>query len=202
MRIERKRIDELRPALYNPRKDLRPGDPDYEKLKRSLSEFGYVEPVIWNERTGHIIGGHQRLKVLAELGETEIDCVVVDLDTEREKILNLSLNKISGEWDYVKLEELFSEFSLDELGSTGFDDDEIQKITSMVFDDDEIDDETHYGYSNEDEYSGVGSGEKPFKLYISFAHRKQAEEFLESEGFSQKFKDGKKRVLIRMGEPS
>lgn len=64
MRIERKRIDELRPALYNPRKDLRPGDLDYEKLKHSLSEYGCVEPVIWNERTGHIVGGHQRLKVL------------------------------------------------------------------------------------------------------------------------------------------
>lgn len=64
MRIERKRIDELRPAIYNPRKDLRPGDLDYEKLKRSLSEYGCVEPVIWNERTGHIVGGHQRLKVL------------------------------------------------------------------------------------------------------------------------------------------
>ena len=57
-------ISELKPADYNPRKDLQPGDLEYEKLKRSLTEFGYVEPVIWNSTTGNIVGGHQRLKVL------------------------------------------------------------------------------------------------------------------------------------------
>ena len=55
-------VDKLVPADYNPRKDLKPGDTEYEKLKRSLSEFGYVEPVIWNKTTGHVVGGHQRLK--------------------------------------------------------------------------------------------------------------------------------------------
>ena len=68
MQIIRKRISELIPAPYNPRKDIQPGDPEYEKLKRSLEEFGYVEPVIWNARTGYVVGGHQRLKVLRELG--------------------------------------------------------------------------------------------------------------------------------------
>jgi ParB-like chromosome segregation protein Spo0J len=55
---------QLNPAKYNPRKDLKPGDAEYEKLLRSVKEFGYVEPVIWNERTGNIVGGHQRFKVL------------------------------------------------------------------------------------------------------------------------------------------
>ena len=75
MEIERRKVDELKAAEYNPRKDLRPGDAEYEKLKRSIQEFGYVEPVIWNKRTGTIVGGHQRLKVMKDLGYEEVDCV-------------------------------------------------------------------------------------------------------------------------------
>jgi ParB-like chromosome segregation protein Spo0J len=59
-------LGDINPARYNPRLDLRPGDPDYEKLKRSLEEFDCVEPLVWNERTGNLVGGHQRLKVLKE----------------------------------------------------------------------------------------------------------------------------------------
>ena len=88
MRIKQIAISDLTPADYNPRKDLQPGDTDYDKLKRSLSEFGYVEPVIWNKTTGNIVGGHQRLKVLADLGYKTVDCVVVELDETREKALN------------------------------------------------------------------------------------------------------------------
>ena len=94
MNIQKISVDKLNPAEYNPRKDLKPGDKEYEKLKRSIEEFGYVEPVIWNQKTGNVVGGHQRLKVLLDLGQTEIDCVVVDLDPQREKALNLALNKI------------------------------------------------------------------------------------------------------------
>ena len=104
MEIITKKLDELIPADYNPRKDLQPGDPEYEKLKRSIQEFGYVEPVIWNKQTGNIVGGHQRWKVLRDLGITELDCVVVDFDPEKEKALNIALNKISGEWDKGKLQ--------------------------------------------------------------------------------------------------
>ena len=84
MEIERRKVDELKAAEYNPRKDLRPGDAEYEKLKRSIQEFGYVEPVIWNKRTGTVVGGHQRLKVMKDLGYEEVDCVVVDLDEKKE----------------------------------------------------------------------------------------------------------------------
>ncbi len=99
MQIEKIEIGKLKPATYNPRKNLQPGDEEFEKLKRSIEEFGYVEPVIWNKRTGNVVGGHQRLKVLMHLGHTEVDCVVLDIDLQKEKALNIALNKISGEWD-------------------------------------------------------------------------------------------------------
>jgi ParB-like chromosome segregation protein Spo0J len=71
MQIEKLKTELLIPADYNPRKDLKPGDPEYEKLKRSIEQFGYVEPVIWNKTTSHVVGGHQRLKVLLDLGLTK-----------------------------------------------------------------------------------------------------------------------------------
>ena len=116
MQIEKRAVVELKAAEYNPRKDLQPGDVEYEKLKRSIQEFGYVEPVIWNKRTGLVVGGHQRLKVMKDLGYTEVDCVVVDLDEAKEKALNIALNKISGEWDNDLLASL-----LKDLGGSGYD---------------------------------------------------------------------------------
>ena len=85
MLIEKKNTAELLPADYNPRKDLKPGDPEYDKLKRSIEQFGYVEPVIWNKVTGRVVGGHQRLKVLIDMGITEVECVVVEMDAEKER---------------------------------------------------------------------------------------------------------------------
>ena len=75
----------------------------------SIEQFGYVEPVIWNATTGCVVGGHQRLKVLQDMGMTEVDCVVVELDVEHEKALNVALNKISGEWDNDKLALLIAD---------------------------------------------------------------------------------------------
>jgi DNA modification methylase len=129
-------VDKLVPADYNPRKDLKPGDPEYEKLKRSLSEFGYVEPVIWNQNTGHVVGGHQRLKVLMDTGVTEVECVVVEMTEEKEKALNVALNKISGEWDKEKLSLLISDLQLVDfdVSLTGFDAVEIDKLLSSSMD--------------------------------------------------------------------
>lgn len=103
MQIEKLKTELLIPADYNPRKDLKPGDPEYEKLKRSIEQFGYVEPVIWNKTTSHVVGGHQRLKVLLGMGITEVECVVIEMNEEKEKALNIALNKISGDWDKDKL---------------------------------------------------------------------------------------------------
>ena len=130
MLIEKIRTERLIPADYNPRKDLRPGDPEYEKLKRSLEEFGYVEPVIWNKTTSHVVGGHQRLKVLLDMGITEVECVVVEMDAEKEKALNVALNKISGDWDKEKLALLIADLQgVDfDVSLTGFDLGEIDDL--------------------------------------------------------------------------
>ena len=123
MQIEKKNTAELLPADYNPRKDLKPGDPEYDKLKRSIEQFGYVEPVIWNKVTGRVVGGHQRLKVLIDMGITEVECVVVEMDAEKEKALNIALNKISGEWDKEKLALLIADLQGADfdVSLTGFD---------------------------------------------------------------------------------
>ncbi|HSW65477.1 MAG TPA: ParB N-terminal domain-containing protein [Dissulfurispiraceae bacterium] len=89
MIIERKKLSELKPAEYNPRTI---SDAALAGLKHSIERFGLVEPIIWNKRTGHVCGGHQRLKVLLNHGETETDVVVVDLPAIEEKALNLTLN--------------------------------------------------------------------------------------------------------------
>ena len=130
MNIQTLPVDKLVPADYNPRKDLKPGDPEYEKLKRSLTEFGYVEPVIWNQTTGHVVGGHQRLKVLIDTGVNEVECVVVEMSAEKEKALNVALNKISGEWDKEKLSLLISDLQLADfdVSLTGFDAPEIDAL--------------------------------------------------------------------------
>lgn len=142
LQIEKIAISKLVPAKYNPRKDLKPGDTEYEKLKRSVEEFGYVEPIIWNKRTNRVVGGHQRLKVLVDLGFNEVDCVVVELPEEKEKALNIALNKINGEWDRDKLAMLISDLqgSDFDVSLTGFDEDELADLFSQ-FEEKEVKDD-------------------------------------------------------------
>lgn len=130
MMIEKIQTARLIPADYNPRKDLKPGDTEYEKLKRSFEEFGYVEPIIWNKTTSHVVGGHQRLKVLLDMGITEVECVVVEMDAEKEKALNVALNKISGDWDKDKLALLIADLQGADfdVSLTGFDPGEIDDL--------------------------------------------------------------------------
>ncbi len=141
--IQKIAVEKLNPAKYNPRKDLKPGDPEYEKLKRSIETFGYVEPVIWNKKTGNIVGGHQRFKVLKQEGTKEIECVVVDISSDEEKALNVALNKVSGEWDMPKLVDILDELdkSMFDISLTGFDAAEIEDLFSKVHDKEVKDDD-------------------------------------------------------------
>ena len=142
MRIEKKKVTDLIPADYNPRKDLKPGDKEYEKLKRSIHEFGYVDPLIWNQQTGRLIGGHQRLKVLKDMGIEDVDVVIVDMNEEKEKALNVALNKISGDWDKDKLMLLITDLQGEDfdVSLTGFDPEELDDLFKDDLKDDVKDD--------------------------------------------------------------
>lgn len=128
-------LSHLKPAPYNPRVELQPGDPVFERLRHSIETFGVVEPIVWNKRSGHVVGGHQRLAVLRQLGHTHADVVVVSLSPQREKALNLALNRIVGAWDEPKLAALLHELgNLPEfdLNLTGFGQDEIADLLARV----------------------------------------------------------------------
>lgn len=142
MEIREIRLSELHPASYNPRKKLKKGDKEYEKIKQSLLKFGYVDPIIVNNDLT-VIGGHQRLTVLKDLDYETAKCVIVDLSKEDEKALNIALNKITGQWDDQLLADLLldlqeSDFNLD---LTGFEPPEIDDILSNVHDKDLSDDD-------------------------------------------------------------
>ena len=128
-------IDKLIPAGYNPRKKLKTGDAEYEKIKNSITEFGFVDPIIVNADMT-IIGGHQRWYVLKAMGYSEIGCIVVDLDKTKERGLNLALNKITGTWDMPMLKELLLELEKVNynIAFTGFDQPEVDEILSDCHD--------------------------------------------------------------------
>ncbi len=109
METKQIKIDDLIPAEYNPRKMP---DDEMKKLIRSIQEFGFVEPVVVNQHPGReniIIGGHQRVLAAKTLGYEEVPVVYVSLPPEKEKLLNLALNRISGSWEEEKLAALLSE---------------------------------------------------------------------------------------------
>ena len=142
IRTERRRLTEIFPADYNPRKDLQPADEEWKNIARSLAEFGYVDPIIINQ-DGTIIGGHQRAKVLQAMGTKEVDVVVVNLEKNDEMALNVALNKIGGQWDLDKLKETLQDIDTSSLDIkvTGFTDGEVQLMLGDLGSETEEEDE-------------------------------------------------------------
>jgi DNA modification methylase len=133
MNFQTLKTSDLQPSDYNPRKDLTPEDREYQKIMRSIKAFGYVDPIIVNYDMT-VIGGHQRLKVLKDLGYEEIECVVLEVDKDQEKALNIALNKISGEWDTDRLKDLFADLDTGafDVELTGFDYAEIEALMNQT----------------------------------------------------------------------
>ena len=130
-KIIKKNKKDLLQAPYNPRIDIKKDSTFYQKLYASIVNFGYVEPIVWNKKTGFVVGGNQRLAVLQDIDEIqEIDVVELNLTLEKEKALNLALNKINGEWDYDLLAEVLSDLQKEDdlIDFTGFDEKEINEI--------------------------------------------------------------------------
>ncbi|URJ36589.1 ParB N-terminal domain-containing protein [Paenibacillus polymyxa] len=128
-------IEQINAAAYNPRIDLQPGDVEYEKLKRSIEQFGYIDPIVWNERTGNMVGGHQRHKIMVnELGHMELAVSVVNLDDHQERLLNIALNKVSGRWDDEALTQLLTELQEagEDISLSGFDDVDLKQMLGEI----------------------------------------------------------------------
>jgi len=133
-KVVKTHIDKLKMAAYNPRKDLKPSDKEYQKIKASIEEFGYVLFIVVNKDLT-VIGGHQRLKVMKELGYSDIEVTQVDLDKVREKALNLALNKIDGIWDMNMLGDILTDISNSDfdINITGFDEIEVASVFAGDF---------------------------------------------------------------------
>jgi len=139
IKIERRPVADLLPAGYNPRVAVEPGSRLYEQLQRSLQMFGYAAPIVWNKRSGRIVGGHQRLSVMIQaFGVEEVDVRVVDLSDTQEKALNVALNKIAGDWDTAKLASLLRDLdALDDAADvtaldTGYNRKEITDLLDLT----------------------------------------------------------------------
>jgi ParB-like chromosome segregation protein Spo0J len=122
-----KRLTELTPASYNPRKI---SSDALGRLTKSLSELGNLQPITWNAKTGNIVGGHQRLKCYSALNKEEVEVWAVWLDEQQEKAANIALNKLSGEFDLPALKDLFDGLDTGEidLDITGFGELEIAEM--------------------------------------------------------------------------
>ncbi|HLF76734.1 MAG TPA: site-specific DNA-methyltransferase [Dehalococcoidia bacterium] len=125
-------IDELRPDPANPR---RISDAQIEALTRSLKEYGFVQPVLVRREDNTVIGGHQRLVAARRLGYKTVPVIYLDVSLEQARLLNLGLNKISGDWDQELLARLLADLNAAhdlDLSLSGFDDGEVSKLLKTL----------------------------------------------------------------------
>ncbi len=204
------RLDEISPAEYNPRQDLKPGDKQYEAIRHSIETYGFVEPLVVNVRDGKniLVGGHQRYKILSARGEQETEAVVVDLDEQQEKALNLALNKIDGEWDTAKLGDLLSEIGEEDAVQIGFSHEEYEDLLREIeqgekengpenaVDGQEGPSDDEYEETPTDDENNDDSGaEKPFEVYLSFPSEEAAQAWLDAHGIEKQF-DAARNIII------
>lgn len=192
--VQEIKVTELNAAPYNPRVTLEPGMPEWEKIKNSIEEFGNVEPIVWNKRTGNVVGGHQRLNVLKSMGYETVPCSVVDLDENEEKLLNLALNKIKGQWDYDKLEDILRGFDYEVATASGFSAEEIAVILANnkdLMDDDDCD-----GWEDDEPEEQIVGGS--YVVTLVFANADLAREWAEGEGYAEHIREGSNTTVIRV----
>ena len=196
MRLEKVELDKLKEAAYNPRVKLEPGMDEYEKLRKSIETFGDVELIVWNHRTGNVVGGHQRLQVLKDLGYKKATVSVVEMDEAAEKRLNLALNKARGDWDGKKLEELLQEMAPDALEVSGFGADE---VAILLENNDGVNDWD--GDEGDDDWQeGVSLYGASFVVTLRFKDIEEARAWIQKEGLDAALQEGSHTTVIRFGE--
>lgn len=185
MEIIKKKISEMNLAEYNPRVTLQPGDEEYETIKRSIEKYGLVQPIVWNRRTNTVVGGHQRLRVLSDMGIQEADVSVVDLDSIAEKQLNIALNKVEGKWDDRKLSEILLELG-DDAVQTGFTLPEIEVLQNEL--------QTFFDDEEDEEPAGEEQPQDFFLLTLTFdkADEKDVKSYIKKNG-----EDGIVMAIVR-----
>ncbi|MCX5698980.1 MAG: DNA methyltransferase [Candidatus Omnitrophica bacterium] len=143
MRIEQILLDDYVDSPDNPRIMFKKGDPAFESLSQSIDEFDYLQPLIVNNRTGQIISGHLRKRVLKSKGIDKAEAVIVDFDTIKQRSAVIAFNKISGSWDFGKLASVLDELSKIpdfDVNVTGFNTTEIGQIFDRYLEPKDADD--------------------------------------------------------------
>jgi ParB-like chromosome segregation protein Spo0J len=190
LKVVEKKVADLKYAPYNPR---RISEEELGRLEQSMKKYGCADLIVWNERTGYVVGGNQRLIILNRNKVPAISVVVVNLSLEEEMALNVALNKISGDWDYTKLKDVLRSIegtSLD-VTLTGFSEGEVAAILqNMEFEVPEIPGE-------QDDLSPAHVGN--FVIYLTFSSREKAVAYLR-EHFNHEFMKGRQTTIINMDE--
>lgn len=188
-------LKKMNPAKYNPRVTLTEGMREYQALKESLEEFGDVEPIVWNKRTGNIVGGHQRYNILLSMGVKKALVSVVDISEEEEKALNIALNNVSGEWDDDKLRDLLQSLDTDDIQVTGFG---MEEVALLLENSGEIQDEFDEAMLKAQELESDYQYGMSWVVTIHFDNTEQAEEWAEKENYQLKIRNGKRTSVVRV----
>lgn len=195
------KVKDIKPAPYNPRVTLKPDDDEWEALNNSVQKFGLVEPLIINKTTGLLISGHQRLNILKANKIPEAEVVIVELDEEQEKLLNIALNKIDGDWDFRKLEELFEEISPEDIKFTGFNQEELNNMFDSIPDsygNDEQEETEETEKEEKDDDNQPDLTEKQFLVFLSFPTKELAENYLKERNVEATYKGTARNITIKM----
>lgn len=195
-------LKDINPAKYNPRVQLKPGDQEWDALKNSLDRFGVATPLVVNETTGNLVSGHQRLAVLKQSGETRVEVVLIQMDEDKEKLLNVALNKIEGEWDEEKLKELFDEVGDEDIKFTGFTEEDIEALYDGeepdYDEDEEPEKQEEKDSSSKEEKEEKDPDLREFSVFLSFSTKEAAEAWLEERGVETEYQGTSRNITIKM----
>lgn len=195
-------LKDINPAKYNPRVQLKPGDQEWDALKNSLDRFGVATPLVVNETTGNLVSGHQRLAVLKQSGETRVEVVLIQMDEDKEKLLNVALNKIEGEWDEEKLKELFDEVDDEDIKFTGFTEEDIEALYDGeepdYDEDEEPEEQEEKDSSSKEEKEEKDPDLREFSVFLSFSTKEAAEAWLEEHGVETEYQGTSRNITIKM----